>query len=75
MGGNSLLSGLMHVFGANLEFDSLPLWSHQRRVQRLVQIGLGEGDKILEAAWNRGPQGMQATEGGIAIAHAVSDDA
>ena len=49
VGGNAVLRHLVHVGGANLHLNG-PVAADHRRVQRLVTIGLGQTDVVLEAA-------------------------
>ena len=56
----------VHVGGADLHFDRGAVGAEQDRVQRLVAVGLGNGDVILELAGNRLVQAMQRTQRQIA---------
>ena len=56
MGRNAVFGHLVHVGGANLHFDR-PMPADHRCMQRLVAIGLGQTDVILEAPWDR-PEGV-----------------
>ncbi|MNG00272.1 hypothetical protein D3C84_832020 [compost metagenome] len=53
MGGDALVGHLIHELGADLHLDRHPVRPHQGGVQRLVAVGLGDGDVILEAAGAR----------------------
>ena len=65
----------MHFFGANLHFEVAAFRAHHRRVQRLIQIGAGNGDEILDPARNRPPFVVDDAEGGVAVLHRIGDDA
>src|SRR5690606_1364867 len=53
VGGDTVVSHLVHLAGADLNFDGYPVHPHQHRVQRLVAVGFGDGDVILELTGNR----------------------
>ena len=56
MGGNAVFSHLVHFTRADLHLDR-PVSTNHRRMQRLIAIGFGQADVVLEAAWN-GPEGV-----------------
>ena len=47
---DAVLSGLVHVVRADLDLERLALRPDDRRVERLVHVGLRHGDVVLEAA-------------------------
>ena len=62
----------VHVGGADLDLDRRAEGAEQDRVQRLVAVGLGDRDVVLELAGNRLVQRMQRTQRQIAgrlVAH------
>ncbi|MNP16734.1 hypothetical protein D3C76_1091410 [compost metagenome] len=49
MGGDAVVGHLFHFTGADLDLDRNTVHAEQRGVQRLVAVGLGDRDVILEA--------------------------
>ena len=43
----------VHLFGANLHLDGHPVHTHQNGVQRLIAIGLGDGNIIFKLTGHR----------------------
>ncbi len=74
MGRNSILSHPMHVFRANLKLHMLAFRPYDGRMERLIEIGLGNRDVILEPARQRTPQGMDHAERGVTIHFGIGDD-
>jgi hypothetical protein len=66
---------MMHRRRADLDFDRRAVGADQGRVQRLVAIGLGNGDVILELAGYRLIERVQRTERQIAGRPVLDDDA
>jgi len=62
VGGNSFFRPLMHRPGPDLNFDPFAVGADHRRMQRLIVVGLGHGDVILEPPRDRLPQGMHDAE-------------
>ena len=75
VGGNAFLGDAMHLLGANLHLELVAGRAHHRGVQRLVTVGAGHGDKILDAAGHRAPQGVNEAENGVAGSHILCNDA
>ena len=77
MGGDAVFRHAVHLPGPDLhlegEGDLAP--ADHRRVQRLVHVGLGHGDIILEPAGHLVPQGVHNTQHGVAVGNGVHDDA
>ena len=69
------LGDAMHVLRADLRFQRRAERAEQRRVQRLVAVGLGDGDIVLELAGNRLVQRVQNAERRIARGHVLHQDA
>ena len=65
----------MHLVRAHLEFDVDARWPHQRGVQRLVAVEFGNGDVILELAWDRLVHLVQNAECRITVRDGGHDDA
>ncbi len=74
MGSNAVVGHLFHFAGADLDLDRHPMHAEQRGVQRLVAVGLGDRDVILEAAWQRFVQIMYSAQHAITGVHLVDDD-
>ena len=74
VGGDAELGPLVHLLGADLHLERLALRTDHGRVQRLVEVELGLGDVVLEAALHRLPRGVDRAEGGVAVLHRVDDD-
>ena len=72
---NPLLGHAVHLLGADLHLERLAVRSADGSVQRLVQVGTGNGDEILDAARHGPPGIVNDAQGGIAIFHAVGEDA
>ena len=64
----------MHVIGPYLNFKRLTSLSNKRSVKRLVHIGLGHCDIILEPAWYRLIQFMDDAKGRIAVLDCINND-
>lgn len=75
MGGNPFLGHPIHLFGTDLDLDEMAARPDNRSVHRLVVVGLGRGDEILDPPRNRRPVGMNDPQGLIALADRFDDDA
>ena len=73
--GHPLLGDMMHFPGTDLHLDRRAEGADQRRVQRLVVIGLGNRDVVLELARHRLVQTVQHAEREVAGGHIGDDDA
>ena len=73
VGGHAQLGPLVHLLGADLELDRLAARAHDRGVQRLVEVELGQGDVVLEPARHRLPHAVDAAQGGVAVLHRGHD--
>jgi len=65
----------VHFLGADLHFHRRAKRAEQGGVQGLVAIRLGNGDVILELAWNGFVQRVQGAEREVAVARAFNHDA
>ena len=74
MGGHAGLGDAVHLLGADLQLDRRAERPDQRRVQRLVAVGLGDRDVVLEFARHRLVQAVQRAEREVAGRHAVLHD-
>ena len=73
--GDALLGDAVHLLGADLHFEGLPVGAHHRGVQGLIQVGARNGDEVLDAPGNGPPLVVDDAQGGVAVLHAVGDDA
>ncbi len=75
VGGDPLLGHQVHLPGADLHLEGLPALAHHRRVERLVEVGLGHGDVVLEPARDRAPALVDHAQGGVGVFEVARDDA
>ena len=73
--GNAFLGDAVHLLGADLHFELMAAVAHHRGVQRLVAVGAGNGDEVLDAAGHRPPQRVDEAEDRVARGHILRDDA
>ncbi|MNX50122.1 hypothetical protein D3C86_807400 [compost metagenome] len=74
MGGDAVVGHLFHFTGADLDLDRNTVHAEQRGVQRLIAVGLGDRDVILEAPRQRFVQIMHSTQHAVAGIDLVDDD-
>ncbi len=74
MGGDTVLCRLVHLIGSDLDFERLPRAADQRRVQRLIHIGLGHRYIILETPRNRLIHLMDHTQRRITVPHRIHNN-
>ena len=73
--GDAVLRHRLHLPRSYLHVDGRGVHAHQRGVQRLVAVRLGNGDVVLEAAGHGLVEIVQHAEGAIAGVHAIDFDA
>ena len=73
VGGNSLLGGLVHLLGSDLDLQMLAVRSEDGGVEGLVVVGLRHCDVILEPALDRVPGLMDDAEDGVTFSDALTD--
>jgi hypothetical protein len=73
--GDAVVGHLFHFAGADLDLDRHAVHAEQRGVQRLVAVGLGDRDVILEAPRQRLVQVMHGAQHAVAGVDLVDDDA
>ena len=73
--GDTQFGVLVHVPGADLDFQAAPVRAAHRRVQRTVVVALGIGDVVVEFPGDRRPQVVHDAERRIAVLEVVDDDA
>ena len=72
---DAFLGDAVHLLGADLHLEGLPVRTHHRGVQRLVEVGPRDGDEVLDAPGNRAPLVVDHAQRGVAVLHRVGDDA
>ncbi|RMN46324.1 hypothetical protein ALQ59_05621 [Pseudomonas syringae pv. apii] len=72
---DAVIGHLFHFACANLDFDRYAVHAEQRGMQRLVAVGLGDRDVILESAGQRLVQIMYSAQHAITGIDLVDDDA
>ncbi len=75
VGRDAGLGELVHLLRADLHFDRHAERAEQRRVQRLVAVGLRDGDVVLELARDRLVQAVQGAHRPVARGHVLHDHA
>ena len=63
----------VHVARADLHFHAFAVRSDHRRVERLVAIGLGKCDVVLESSGNRAPGTVHDAKSAIALFFATTE--
>ena len=74
MGGDTGLRHVIHLLGADLDLDGHPERSEQHGMQRLVTVGFGNGDVILEFSRHRFVQVMYRTDHAVTHIDVVHQD-
>ncbi len=67
--GHAALGDQVHLLGADLHLDRRAVGPEQHRVQRLVTVGLGDGDEIAEAPVQRLERGVHRAQRVVAAGH------
>ena len=75
VGRHAVFGGLVHLPGTDLHLKGNSLMSDDRRVQRLVHVGLGCGDIVLKAAGDGMVHVVDDAQRIVAFAHCVQNDA
>src|SRR5450830_1199338 len=74
VGGDPVVGHFFHFPRADLDLDRHPVHTEQRGMQRLIAVGLGNGDVVLEAAWQGFVQIMYSAQHAVAGIDLVDDD-
>ena len=74
VGGDAVFGDFVHLLGSDLHLKGDAVLSHHGGVERLVHIGLGGADIILEAAQDGLIQIMDDAQDVIALRHGAHDD-
>src|SRR3546814_669562 len=72
--GDAVVGHLFHFTGTDLDFDRYAVHAEQRGVQRLVAVGLGDRDVVLETPWQWFVQIMYSAQYAVAGIDLVDDD-
>jgi hypothetical protein len=75
VGGDAVLAEGVHLLGADLDLERAPAGPDDRGVQRLISVGLGLGDIVVELARDRRPQAVDNAEDGVTIGDRVDQHA
>src|SRR5262245_38063475 len=65
----------MHIHGAYLNLERLTVRPDHRGMQRLVHVGPGDSNEILNPSWNRPPQVVYESQGSVTVFHRGGNDA
>src|SRR5262249_53459187 len=71
---NAILCHLVHITGADLNLRHAIIQAEDGGVQRLVAVGFGAGDEVLDAPVFRLPQLVDVSQHHVAVRHALHDD-
>src|SRR5215207_8524305 len=72
--GHALLGDAVHLLGADLYLEGLPLVADDGGVERAVEVVARRGDPVLEAPRDGLPEGVDDAEGAVAVARLVGRD-
>ena len=75
VGGDAVLCDAVHLFRANLHFELVAAFGHERGVQGLVAVGPRHGDEVFNTSGDGTPQVLHEAEQGVAVLHGLRDDA
>ena len=73
--GDAVFGHLVHLVGANLQFDALAARPDDRRVDRAIVVLLRRRNIVLEAPGHARPGRVRDADRGIAVRDRVDDDA
>ena len=72
---NPVFGHAVHLLSSDLNFQRLAFWSDDRRMKRLIHVGLWHRDIVFKAAGHRFPLGMNRSQNGIAVFDRLDHDA
>src|ERR1035437_4579562 len=75
VGRDAFLGDAMHLLGADLDLEGLPVRADHAGVERLVEIGPRNGNEILNASGDGAPLIVDHTERRVAVLDRVGEDA
>ena len=73
--GDAFFGDAVHFLGTDLHFELMAAVADHRGVQRLIAIGAGDGDEVLDAAGDGTPECVDEAEDGVAGSNILGDDA
>ena len=73
--GDADLGHLVHRLGPDLDLERLAVERDDRRMERLVEVVLGDRDVVVELARDRPPDRVDDPERGVAVADVLDQDA
>ena len=74
MGGDTVFRRLVHLVSTDLDLKGLSVGPDQRRMKRLIHIGLRHGDIILEPARDGLVHLVDNAQGAVAVFHRIHKD-
>ena len=74
MRGNSELGDRVHFLGPDLDLERVTLRSHHGGVERLIGVGFGNREMILDPPRKRRPLLVDQAESGVAVGYRRDDD-
>ena len=75
VGRDAFFGNAVHFLGAYLDFELMAARAHHSGVQRLIAIGAGNCDEVLDAPGDWPPKGVDETEDCVAGGDILGDDA
>ena len=75
MGGDAVFGDVVHLLRADLHLEHHAVGAHDRGVERLIAVGLGRADIILEAAEHGAVEVVDDAENVVAVRDGIDDDA
>ena len=71
VGSDTVFTGTMHFPCSDLHFEHLTMRTDQGVMQRLIHVGLGHSDIVLETPGHRGIHGMHDTQNRITVLYII----
>ena len=68
---DSIFRSPVHLMASDLDLVSAPLRSDDRRVERLIHIGLGGRDEVVKSLLNRCPFVVNDAQRGVTVLHVI----
>ena len=75
MRGDAVLRERVHLARTDLDLERLRARTHDRGVERLIEVRLRHGDVVVELTRHRRPQRVHDAERGVARGEVIHDDA
>ena len=74
VGRDALLGDLVHLVGADLDLEGMAVVADDRGVERLVAVGAGHRDEVLDPPRDRPPGVVEDAEGCVAVGDRLDQD-